>query len=470
MADPHWSNVSLLLHCDGSDGSTTFTDSSGTPKTVTAYGDAHIATDQAMFGGASAHFDGSGDYLSVPNSADWDFGSGNFTIELWFRTPSSVSSTKHLVGRWGTSGGLFVHLFLGSSNSIGCEWSTSGTYQPNNSILSAASAFSAGAWHHAALVRNGPTISLYLDGSSVATGAISGTIYSAPQALTIGSNTANQAFSGNIDDLRITKGVARYTANFTPPTTAFEHGDSVVSGTISATLASATGSLSGSVGVAGTLSATLAAMTGSISAQHVPPVTGTLSGTLSGLSGSLYGTHATPVTGTLSGTLANLTGSLSGSFGMNGAYGTLAGTLAGVSGSFSGAHLHPVTGTLVGHLANLTGSVHATTGESHRIRRGPWLRLRSEPNLVLLSCDDDDAGLNHSVVVAVGNINRPGDGSETGSVRVDLDNYDGRVSLLLAVPPLGVPVSLYGPTGDLWFDGTLASVNLSETAALQLEA
>lgn len=102
--------------------------------------------------------------------------------------------------------------------------------------------------------------------------------------------------------------------------------------------------------------------------------------------------------------------------------------------------------------------------------RGPRLLIASDPPMSLLTVGDDLPGLHRDLIVSVGNINRPGDGGETGSVRVDLDNYDGRASRLLAIPPLGAAASLYGPAGDLWFSGTLASVNLSETSALQLEA
>lgn len=101
---------------------------------------------------------------------------------------------------------------------------------------------------------------------------------------------------------------------------------------------------------------------------------------------------------------------------------------------------------------------------------GPRLLIASDPPLSLLSLGDERPGLHYDRISGVGNINRPGDGGEIGNVRVDLDNYDGAVSDLLAIPPLGARATLYGPDDDMWFDGTLASVNLSETAALQLEA
>jgi hypothetical protein len=73
----------LMLHMDGVDTCTHFLDSELTPKAVTAVGNAQIDTAQSKFGNASALFDGAGDYLSVPDSADWAFGTGAFTIDFW---------------------------------------------------------------------------------------------------------------------------------------------------------------------------------------------------------------------------------------------------------------------------------------------------------------------------------------------------------------------------------------------------
>ena len=75
--DPQFGSVSLLLHGDGANGSTTIVDSSPTPKTVTAFGDAQISTAQSKFGGASIAFDGTGDYLSA-NDGDLVLGTGSF--------------------------------------------------------------------------------------------------------------------------------------------------------------------------------------------------------------------------------------------------------------------------------------------------------------------------------------------------------------------------------------------------------
>ena len=88
--DPYYNHVALLIHGNGTNGSTVITDQKG--KTVTANGNAQISTAQSKFGGASAYFDGTGDYLSVASSADFGFGTGDFTIECWVKTAGTNKS------------------------------------------------------------------------------------------------------------------------------------------------------------------------------------------------------------------------------------------------------------------------------------------------------------------------------------------------------------------------------------------
>ena len=98
--DPLWYYKVLGLHCDGTNGSTTFTDVKG--KTVTANGNAQISTAQypALTGKtSSAYFDGNGDYLSIPDSADWDFGTGDFAIRMRVRF-SSHTTVQCLVSNY----------------------------------------------------------------------------------------------------------------------------------------------------------------------------------------------------------------------------------------------------------------------------------------------------------------------------------------------------------------------------------
>ena len=101
--DPFYSAVSMLLPMDGTNGSTTFTDSSLNAITVTAVGNAQVSTTQAKYGGASAYFDGSGDYLDTAGTGiATAFGTGDFTIEFWYY-PLSVSVQQNLVDKIGSA-------------------------------------------------------------------------------------------------------------------------------------------------------------------------------------------------------------------------------------------------------------------------------------------------------------------------------------------------------------------------------
>ncbi len=248
--DPHFDKVSLLLHMDGADGSTTFTDSSATPKAVTASGDAKISTAQSKFGGSSAYFDGNGDYVDVPGGADFDLGtvstSSNLTVEFWHRPGVVGTNVQRLVS----------HALPGSGGSGKGGWSlyaesgilrlvisaTSNATNPWYYMLSTSSAvFTAGVWCHVACVLSAGIPKLYINGVSAATTVNKSTAIFA--STPIGLNTkktdyglrvgaiftdnanpsTTQFLAGYIDDLRITKGVARYTENFAPPTNQFPH-------------------------------------------------------------------------------------------------------------------------------------------------------------------------------------------------------------------------------------------------------
>jgi len=122
------SYTKLLLHADGSNGSTVFGDSSLSAHGVTAYGNAKISTTQSKFGGSSAYFDGSGDYLGAGDSNDWDIGSADFTLDFWVR-PSNVGSDKTLFAKRSNSTSVnyfVVYISSGSykfaATSNGSSW------------------------------------------------------------------------------------------------------------------------------------------------------------------------------------------------------------------------------------------------------------------------------------------------------------------------------------------------------------
>jgi hypothetical protein len=219
-------NTNLMLHMDGTDSSTTFTDSETTPKTVTANGNAQISTAQSKFGGASGLFDGTGDYLSTPDSADWDF-PGDFTVDLWVRPGTLAVSNYTLVSNvnWGTSTGGWLLDY--NATVLAFHFVGTGSYALE---ISGTHNFVVGTWAHVAVVRSGTAVNLYIDGVSVASGASSASSTSG-ELLNIGSNPAGTAygFNGYIDELRISKGIARWTANFTPPTGAYSTGGDYLS-------------------------------------------------------------------------------------------------------------------------------------------------------------------------------------------------------------------------------------------------
>ena len=211
--------ANLLLHADGTDGSTTFTDSTGT-HTVTAVGDAQIDTAQSKFGGASALFDGTGDYLSVPDSTDWSFGSGDFTLDAWIRVPN-VTGGKTIIAQWTPVQRSWA--FQVSDDELRFYHSTDGT-SSGTAVASTSSPISINTWHHVAATRSGDTLRLFVDGVVVGTQDLTGiTFYDSTASLEVGSYATGvtDPFNGHIDEVRLSKGTAAWTTGFTPPTSAY---------------------------------------------------------------------------------------------------------------------------------------------------------------------------------------------------------------------------------------------------------
>jgi len=210
-ADPYWDNTVLLVHADGTNGSTTVTDSTG-KNTLTCQGNAALSTAQQKFGGSSLYLDGTGDYVSVPHSSDFVFGIGDWTIECWVRRNAATTGYVWCKGVTSTMLGLYqnasnLQFIQGNGTSV----------IPNGISLTVDQ------WTHIAVVCSGRVISIYKDG------VVTGTPYTTAVDYTtyignifIGSyGDGAQNLNCYIDDFRITKGVARYTKNFVPPNQAF---------------------------------------------------------------------------------------------------------------------------------------------------------------------------------------------------------------------------------------------------------
>jgi hypothetical protein len=181
-------------------------------------GNAQISTSVSKFGGGSMYFDGTGDYLQIPNSQNFVFGAGNWTVECWVYLNSTAR--QGFVALENSSGtNVAWELGLNASTKFRVLVQTSA----GQVVIDGTTTPTTGVWYHLAAVRNGSTVTLYVNGTSEATGSVStNAIVAESSPVFVGQYGYGFQMNGYIDDLRITKGIARYTANFTPPTSQFQ--------------------------------------------------------------------------------------------------------------------------------------------------------------------------------------------------------------------------------------------------------
>lgn len=224
ISDPHFPNVVLLMRMNGTNNSTTFTDVKG--NIITRYGNAVISTTQSKFGGASAYFNGNGSYLSVNYSPNFQLTEA-FTIESWVYF-NAISTTFTILSQWQSGSPNSAYMLYGNPSLLSL-------YVFNEQYLQASINWQTGRWYHVAATRDksnntrlfidGVNVSATYYGSQTQTGSTSYTMTQGGNStlnLGIGgSSNGGNLLNGYLDELRVTKGIARYTQNFTPPTTAF---------------------------------------------------------------------------------------------------------------------------------------------------------------------------------------------------------------------------------------------------------
>jgi hypothetical protein len=211
--DPSFSSVSLLLHMNGSNGSTTFSDSSSNGITVTANANAVISTAQSKFGGASALFDGTGDFLSISSNTLFTL-DGDFTIEFWAYVNTLKQSGILSNGASSLSGSAAVIVLdHATHNDKFGIWNA----PASSSVLCTTGTVTTGQWYHVAFVRSGSTLTPNLNGTASTSATTSSTFTFSSNGMRIGRYWSGD-FAGYLDDLRITKGVAR---TISTPTAAF---------------------------------------------------------------------------------------------------------------------------------------------------------------------------------------------------------------------------------------------------------
>lgn len=224
--EQYYDSTLLLIKGDGSNNGISIIDSSINNITLSTVGNARISTAQSKYGGSSIYFDGVGDYIYASTNPVYDFGTGDFTIEAWVNLAADNISyhniaslpwnagTKALQVRYGDAGfGYKLQVTL-QSNTVSSVWSCSLTQTSHKNK-----------WSHVAFTRSSGVCRLFVDGvlQNINSGINPSTYPS--NSFTDNSNIignsgiyfGNSSFTGYLDDIRVTKGVARYTSNFTPP-------------------------------------------------------------------------------------------------------------------------------------------------------------------------------------------------------------------------------------------------------------
>jgi hypothetical protein len=212
--DRYFNETSLLLHGNGTNGSATITDNSPSPKVVTPAGNAQISTAQSKFGGASIDNSTLGSYLSIPSSNAFQFDLNDFTVEFWLYFVSSATESR-LIAFGGPNNTQLNLAYKNGGNRLTI------VNEGVSHILVTTQDLIANSWQHIAYVRASNSLRLFFNGTQIGpTVGVASINSSVPASLIVGDGVMR----GYIDDLRVTKGVARYTANFTPPTAPFADG------------------------------------------------------------------------------------------------------------------------------------------------------------------------------------------------------------------------------------------------------
>lgn len=220
MADANFSDVSLLLRCNGADASTSIVDESNNGFTATVLGSAQLDTAQKKYGSASLLIASSGSRVKFPDDDKFEFGTGAFTLELWVRLTTSIVTNEDEVTLLTKNDSSYRSPFTLAFDGFNFSFRAWNTSNAEVVSLYDTTAVSANTWYHLAVTRSGNTFRLFVDGVAAGSATSSASLQSTAETVCVGAYNdgflpANGCW---LDDVRITKGVARYTATFTPPT------------------------------------------------------------------------------------------------------------------------------------------------------------------------------------------------------------------------------------------------------------
>lgn len=268
--DAFASSNAALLHLDGPNGSAAFTDVMG--HTFTGVGSPTLSTAQKKFGSASLSLNGTTQYIQSEYTSDWDM-PGDFTAEAWIYA-NSLANSPTLIDRWSTYGWQIV---LGPRPYAILQNSSNAVYPI--APLGTVPDLTTGEWHHIALTRSGDTARLFVDGLMHVAMAFTGALPAVGTSkMYIGcQNGSLSFFNGYIDEIRLTKGLARYVSDFIPSEVPFGTPDTTLAQRLAGVTQSANGTVSAGADRSFAGSQTLAAVTQAASAKTMARLSGTQS-------------------------------------------------------------------------------------------------------------------------------------------------------------------------------------------------
>jgi hypothetical protein len=329
-ADP--ANV-LYVTFNGSDAATSATDGSPSAHALTFNGNAQLDTAQKKFGTASLLLDGTGDFVSLPDSNDWDFSALEpFTMHAWVYLTSPTTGEQCVFGRYNTTGNQRSWFFgidqATTTPRLTFRWSADGATQ--QFVSGSSSGYGLNAWHHIAVTRDATgTIRVFYDGALVSTqnnATTQAANFNATANPAIGApyhGASGSLFNGWIDELEVIKGHALWTAAFTPPSA--EGMQAPVRITVGSTTGWTTGDYK-----------TISSVGGTTGANGTWPIA-VVDGTKADLVGSVFNAAYTSG-GLVAGSLDDIEGSLDAILGSSLAELSAANTSGGI-GFFSGPAL-----------------------------------------------------------------------------------------------------------------------------------
>lgn len=221
-SNPSAGNQVLLIH-----GDSDYADYSGTGKVITSFGGANFSTSQSIFGGGSLYFDGTNDYFTTPDHADFNFGSSNFSVDFRLRMTAAPNTDQPLVCQWvdPNNRGWYIGTGVTSGNSGVIKFLCSNDGVAVSVITTSPTVIPLNTWVHVAVWRLGTNIYITFDGvfATIAPMPIA-TIFNSTAAIGIGALGSGSAIckSQYLEEIRVCKAPIGYgTTGFTPPTSAY---------------------------------------------------------------------------------------------------------------------------------------------------------------------------------------------------------------------------------------------------------